>query len=89
MTAPYNDVSAVRQLFEENKNDIAAVIIEPVAGNMGCVPPEKDFLEELKQLCISNAALLIFDEVMTGFRLSLGGAQELLNVDADIITLEK
>ena len=89
LTAPYNDVSAVRQLFEENKNDIAAVIIEPVAGNMGCVPPEKDFLEELKQLCISNAALLVFDEVMTGFRLSLGGAQELLNVDADIITFGK
>ena len=89
LTAPYNDVSAVRQLFEENKNDIAAVIIEPVAGNMGCVPPEKDFLEELKQLCISNAALLIFDEVMTGFRLSLGGAQELLNVNADIITFGK
>ena len=89
LTAPYNDISSVRQLFEENKNDIAAVIIEPVAGNMGCVPPEKDFLEELKQLCISNAALLIFDEVMTGFRLSLGGAQELLNVDADIITFGK
>ena len=89
LTAPYNDVSAVRQLFEENKNDIAAVIIEPVAGNMGCVPPEKDFLEELKQLCISNAALLVFDEVMTGFRLSLGGAQELLNVNADIITFGK
>ena len=89
LTAPYNDISSVRQLFEENKNDIAAVIIEPVAGNMGCVPPEKDFLEELKQLCISNAALLVFDEVMTGFRLSLGGAQELLNVDADIITFGK
>ena len=89
LTAPYNDISSVRQLFEENKNDIAAVIIEPVAGNMGCVPPEKDFLEELKQLCISNAALLVFDEVMTGFRLSLGGAQELLNVNADIITFGK
>jgi len=89
LTAPYNDISSVRQLFEENKNDIAAVIIEPVAGNMGCVPPEKDFLEELKQLCVSNAALLVFDEVMTGFRLSLGGAQELLNVDADIITFGK
>ena len=89
LTAPYNDISAVRQLFEENKNDIAAVIIEPVAGNMGCVPPEKDFLEELKQLCVSNAALLVFDEVMTGFRLSLGGAQELLNVNADIITFGK
>ena len=89
LTAPYNDISAVKQLFHENKNDIAAVIIEPVAGNMGCVTPEKDFLEELKQLCVSNAALLVFDEVMTGFRLSLGGAQELLNVDADIITFGK
>ena len=89
LTAPYNNIEAVKQLFTENKDDIAAVIIEPVAGNMGCVLPNDGFLQELKQLCVNNKSLLVFDEVMTGFRLALGGAQEVLNVDADIMTFGK
>ncbi len=89
LTAPYNNIEAVKQLFTENKDDIAAVIIEPVAGNMGCVLPKDGFLQELKQLCVTNKSLLVFDEVMTGFRLALGGAQEVLNVDADIMTFGK
>ena len=89
LTAPYNNIEAVKQLFTENKDDIAAVIIEPVAGNMGCVLPNDGFLQELKQLCVTNKSLLVFDEVMTGFRLALGGAQEVLNVDADIMTFGK
>ncbi|MAP01342.1 MAG: glutamate-1-semialdehyde-2,1-aminomutase [Flavobacteriales bacterium] len=89
LTAPYNNIEAVKQLFTENKDDIAAVIIEPVAGNMGCVLPKDGFLQELKQLCVNNKSLLVFDEVMTGFRLALGGAQEVLNVDADIMTFGK
>ena len=89
LTAPYNNIEAVKQLFTENKDDIAAVIIEPVAGNMGCVLPKDGFLQQLKQLCVTNKALLVFDEVMTGFRLALGGAQEVLNVDADIMTFGK
>jgi glutamate-1-semialdehyde 2,1-aminomutase len=89
LTAPYNNIEAVKQLFTENKDDIAAVIIEPVAGNMGCVLPKDGFLEELKQLCVTNKSLLVFDEVMTGFRLALGGAQQYLNIDADIMTFGK
>ena len=89
LTAPYNNIEAVKQLFTENKDDIAAVIIEPVAGNMGCVLPNDGFLQKLKQLCVTNKSLLVFDEVMTGFRLALGGAQEVLNVDADIMTFGK
>ena len=89
LTAKYNNIEAVKQLFTENKDDIAAVIIEPVAGNMGCVLPNDGFLQELKQLCVTNKSLLVFDEVMTGFRLALGGAQEVLNVDADIMTFGK
>lgn len=89
LTAKYNNIEAVKQLFTENKDDIAAVIIEPVAGNMGCVLPKDGFLQQLKQLCVTNKALLVFDEVMTGFRLALGGAQEVLNVDADIMTFGK
>ena len=89
LLANYNDIDNVTQLFEANEDEIAAVIIEPVAGNMGCIPPEPGFLEGLRYLCNQNNALLIFDEVMTGFRLAAGGAQQLLGVDADIVTFGK
>lgn len=89
LLANYNDVENIKALFEANKNQIAAIIIEPVAGNMGCIPPKKRFLEALRQLCDENGALLIFDEVMTGFRLAKGGAQELLNIKADIVCFGK
>jgi glutamate-1-semialdehyde 2,1-aminomutase len=87
--AVYNDLDNVAEIFENNKNEIAAIIVEPVAGNMGCVPPQNNFLQGLKDLCSANGALLIFDEVMTGFRLAKGGAQELFNVQADIVTFGK
>ncbi len=89
LLAKYNDFESVKVLVEANKNEIAAIIIEPVAGNMGCIPPNKGFLEALRQICTDNAILLIFDEVMTGFRLAKGGVQELLNVKADIVTFGK
>ena len=89
LLARYNDLDNVRSLFEANKNEIAAIIVEPVAGNMGCVPPQQGFLEGLRALCTANGALLIFDEVMTGFRLVKGGAQELFNITADIVTFGK
>ena len=89
LLANYNDIDNVTQLFEANEGEIAAVIIEPVAGNMGCIPPEPGFLEGLRYLCNQNDTLLIFDEVMTGFRLAAGGAQQLLGVDADIVTFGK
>ena len=89
LLAKYNDLESVEVLVEANKNEIAAIIIEPVAGNMGCIPPNKGFLEALRQICTDNSILLIFDEVMTGFRLAKGGAQELLNVTADIVTFGK
>jgi len=89
LLANYNDIENVKALFEANKNEIAAIIIEPVAGNMGCVPPKDGFLQSLRQLCDENDALLIFDEVMTGFRLSKGGAQELFDVVADIVCFGK
>ena len=89
LLANYNDLESVKILFESNKNEIAAVIIEPVAGNMGCVPPKDGFLKSLRQLCDENNALLIFDEVMTGFRLAKGGVQELYNVKADIVCFGK
>ena len=89
MLARYNDIENVKQLLEANKNEIACIIIEPVAGNMGCVPPSEHFLKNLRTLCSSNDILLIFDEVMTGFRLSKGGAQELYNVEADIVCFGK
>ena len=89
LTAPFNDLEAVQLLVENNLRKIAAIIIEPVAGNMGCVLPQKDFLEGLRILCDKNGIVLIFDEVMTGFRLSLGGAQEALNVKPDLTTLGK
>jgi glutamate-1-semialdehyde 2,1-aminomutase len=89
LLAKYNDLESVITLVEANKNEIAAIIIEPVAGNMGCIPPNKGFLEALRQICTDNSILLIFDEVMTGFRLAKGGVQELLNVTADIVTFGK
>ena len=89
LLATYNNVDSVTQLFKANPDEIAAIIIEPVAGNMGCIPPEAGFLESLRYLCDQNGAVLIFDEVMTGFRLAAGGAQQLLGVDADIVTYGK
>jgi len=89
LLAKYNDLENVKTLIEANKNEIAAIIIEPVAGNMGCIPPVKGFLEGLRELCTANGILLIFDEVMTGFRLARGGAQELLNINADIVCFGK
>jgi len=89
LLADYNNLDSVKELFELNQNEIACIIIEPVAGNMGCVPPINGFLEGLRQLCDANGALLIFDEVMTGFRLAKGGAQELFGVNADIVTFGK
>ncbi|MGP6602358.1 glutamate-1-semialdehyde 2,1-aminomutase [Ornithobacterium rhinotracheale] len=89
LLATYNDIESVKNIFSENEGQIAAVIIEPVAGNMGCVPPRDFFLEELRKVCTQNGALLIFDEVMTGFRLDFGGAQKLFNIDADIVTYGK
>lgn len=89
LLASYNDIENVKALFEANKNEIAAIIIEPVAGNMGCIPPVKGFLEALRAVCTENGALLIFDEVMTGFRLAKGGAQELFGIQADIVCFGK
>ncbi|MEO8532178.1 MAG: glutamate-1-semialdehyde 2,1-aminomutase [Flavobacterium sp.] len=89
LLAKYNDLENVKTLIEANKNEIAAIIIEPVAGNMGCIPPQKGFLQGLRELCTANGILLIFDEVMTGFRLARGGVQELYNVNADIVTFGK
>lgn len=89
LLAQYNDINNVKALFEANPNEIAAVIIEPVAGNMGCVPPKEGFLQALRELCSNHNALLIFDEVMTGFRLAKGGAQELYNINTDIVCFGK
>ena len=89
LTAPYNNIDAVKKLVEENKNEIAAIIIEPVVGNMGCILPQKNYLEGLRKICNEENIVFIFDEVMTGFRLALGGAQEKLNIDADLVTYGK
>ncbi|SDW47334.1 glutamate-1-semialdehyde 2,1-aminomutase [Aequorivita viscosa] len=89
LLATYNDLDNVAQLISANQNEIACIIIEPVAGNMGCIPPTTGFLEGLRELCDKNNILLIFDEVMTGFRLAPGGAQELFGVKADIVTFGK
>ena len=89
LLANYNDINQVKELFEKYPEQIAAIIIEPIAGNMGCVLPEKNFINQLRELCTQNSSLLIFDEVMTGFRLALGGAQEILGVKADIVTYGK
>tara|TARA_B110001452_G_scaffold158672_1_gene132066 strand:+ start:23 stop:1315 length:1293 start_codon:yes stop_codon:yes gene_type:complete len=89
LLAYYNDLESVRSVFEQYSEEVAAIIIEPVAGNMGCIPPQEGFLEGLRALCDQNGALLIFDEVMTGFRLAPGGAQQRLNIKADIATYGK
>ncbi|QFG53376.1 glutamate-1-semialdehyde 2,1-aminomutase [Chryseobacterium sp.] len=89
LLARYNDIAQIHDLFRHNEGEIAAVIIEPVAGNMGCVLPENNFLQELRKACDANGALLIFDEVMTGFRLAFGGAQEVFGVKADLVTYGK
>ena len=89
LTAPYNDLEAVKKLVEANKDQIAAIIIEPVAGNMGCVLPEEGYLQGLRKLCDEHGIVFIFDEVMTGFRLAKGGAQELFGVKADLTCLGK
>ena len=89
LTAPYNDLDAVKKLVAENKNEIAAIIIEPVAGNMGCILPKQNYLEGLREICDEENIIFIFDEVMTGFRLAAGGAQEKLKIDADLVTYGK
>lgn len=89
LTAPYNDLEAVQALVDNAKEEVAAIIIEPVAGNMGCVLPNEGFLQGLRSICDKEGIVLIFDEVMTGFRLSSGGAQELFNVKPDLTTLGK
>ncbi len=89
LTLPYNDLAAVQKAFERHPQDIAAVIVEPVAGNMGVVPPCEGFLQGLRDLCTRFGALLIFDEVICGFRLSLGGAQQLFGVIPDLCCFGK
>ena len=89
LTCAYNDLPAVERLVEENKGEVAAIIVEPVAGNMGCIIPEPGFLEGIRKICDAENIIFIFDEVMNGFRLALGGAQEKLGIDADLITYGK
>jgi len=89
LTAPYNNLAAVEKLIEENKGEIAAIILEPVVGNMGCVPPQQGFLEGLRKICDQESIVLIFDEVMTGFRLAAGGSQEYFGINADLVTYGK
>ncbi len=84
LTAPYNNLQAVEKLIAENKGQVAAIIIEPVVGNMGCIIPKHGFLEGLRKLCNQENIIFILDEVMTGFRLAPGGAQEKLKIDADL-----
>ncbi|AZQ60397.1 glutamate-1-semialdehyde-2,1-aminomutase [Maribacter sp. MJ134] len=89
LLADYNDLVGVQNLIQANKGEIAAIIIEPVAGNMGCIVPTDEFMKGLRTLCTQEDILLIFDEVMTGFRLARGGAQEALGIQADIVTFGK
>jgi glutamate-1-semialdehyde 2,1-aminomutase len=89
ITVPYNDVAAMEEAFTKHRSEVAAVIVEPVAGNMGCVPPREGFLERLRALTSDQGTLLIFDEVITGFRIARGGAQELYRIKPDLTTLGK
>lgn len=89
LLATYNNIAHVEEILEANKGEIACVILEPVAGNMGCVPPKDGFLNKLRDLCTAHDVLLIFDEVMTGFRLAKGGAQELYGIQADLVCFGK
>jgi glutamate-1-semialdehyde 2,1-aminomutase len=89
LTAAYNDLAAVEELVAAHKEEIAAIIIEPVAGNMGCIPPADGYLQGLRNICTREGIVFVFDEVMTGFRLAPGGAQQRLGVDADLVTYGK
>jgi glutamate-1-semialdehyde 2,1-aminomutase len=89
ITLPYNDIAALEEYFGAAGGEVACVIVEPIAGNMNCVPPVPGFLEKLRELCTRHGALLIFDEVMTGFRVALGGAQQLYGIRPDLTTLGK
>ncbi|MGL4379510.1 MAG: glutamate-1-semialdehyde 2,1-aminomutase [Vibrio sp.] len=89
LTARFNDLDSVRQLFAANPGEIACIIVEPVAGNMNCIPPVEGFHQGLREICDQHGALLIFDEVMTGFRVALGGAQAHYNIKPDLTTLGK
>ena len=89
LLANYNDLESVKSIIQANEDEIAAIIIEPVAGNMGCIVPDESFIKGLRQLCDEHDILLIFDEVMTGFRLAKGGAQETLGIKADIVCFGK
>lgn len=89
LTARFNDIASVEELISKNKSEIAALIVEPVVGNMGCIPPRENFPKQLQELCTRENIVLIFDEVMTGFRVSLGGAQELYGIKPDLTTLGK
>jgi glutamate-1-semialdehyde 2,1-aminomutase len=89
LNARYNDLASVEKLIDENKREIAAIFIEPVAGNMGCVPADPDFLRSLREVCTAEGIILIFDEVMSGFRVAKGGAQELYGITPDLSTFGK
>ena len=89
LIAPFNNLDAVTNLIDQNRDQVAAIILEPVVGNMGCVPPNPGYLQGLRDICTRHGILLIFDEVMTGFRLSAGGAQELFKITPDLTTLGK
>lgn len=89
LSVPYNNLPAVEQMVAENPDEIAAIIVEPVAGNMGCILPQPGFLEGLRSICDQHGIVFIMDEVMTGFRLAKGGAQELFNIKADLVTFGK
>ncbi len=89
LVASYNNLDSVKKLIVENKNEVAAIIVEPVAGNMGCILPKEGFLEGLRTICDEENIVFIFDEVMTGFRLAAGGAQEKLGIRADLVTYGK
>jgi len=89
LNARYNDLDSVKELADANKGDIAAIILEPIAGNMGCIPPSDGFLQGLRELCDERDIVLIFDEVMTGFRVDFQGAQKVYGVTADMITYGK
>lgn len=89
LTCAYNDIDSVKKIVQQHKGEIAAIILEPVAGNMGCILPQPGFVESLREICTQEKIVLIFDEVMTGFRLSAGGAQQVLSVDADLVCYGK
>ena len=89
LTCAYNDLAAVEKLVADHKGEVAAIIVEPVAGNMGCIIPQPGFLEGIRKICDAEGIVFIFDEVMTGFRLARGGAQEKLKIDADLVTYGK